>query len=601
MTLALAALDELLEANRAAQVATEAQLAKVCEAIKAKRALVRRATRGAGGDEDGHTGGPLVAVPPTSQAGMHATCEREAFARGRSGAWLRGVPLSDHGRYLEQLQRVLDEHGRPWSAVDRARLRRAVEEDLQRQRRMAEVQQQQPPPQQERRGEGKQDADGFMVNWDMVARTCGVGRTPFECRQQWEQRVADTINRGAFAADEDVRLARLASEHGEHEWDRVAEALGTRRTALACLRHYSRRAAAAAVRRRWTAAEDALLREAVTLHGEKNWQLVSTRIPGRTGQQCLHRWQKSVAPNIRRARWTADEDVRLRVAVRHYGAGNWVAVRAHVPGRTDVQCRERYCNALDERIRSDPWSPEDDARMMAAVARVGTTKWSRVAAVMGGDRTDNQVWRRWKQIAEPADVRAYKRTVQPPPVTAAAQAITLPCGDGMGVKPAKLRQMLARLDAAKDAAVTLDSIDMPMLGPSAPLAPTRRTLTAFARLCNVVMPNAPLAAAAQRVARDPACATEGTPPLEVTPGKRPRDASIAPEDTEDAWRTHAPKRPKLTLKSVTHVNSIAVRQWLATAFLHPLALSLARVGDDNYAAQVVRQARGDEEETKEAS
>ena len=36
--------------------------------------------------------------------------------------------------------------------------------------------------------------------------------------------------------------------------------------------------------------------------------LVASEIPGRTGQQCMHRWQKALMPGIRKGRWTAEED-----------------------------------------------------------------------------------------------------------------------------------------------------------------------------------------------------------------------------------------------------------------------------------------------------
>jgi len=36
--------------------------------------------------------------------------------------------------------------------------------------------------------------------------------------------------------------------------------------------------------------------------------LVASEIPGRTGQQCMHRWQKALMPGIKKGRWTAEED-----------------------------------------------------------------------------------------------------------------------------------------------------------------------------------------------------------------------------------------------------------------------------------------------------
>jgi hypothetical protein len=33
-------------------------------------------------------------------------------------------------------------------------------------------------------------------------------------------------------------------------------------------------------------------------------------------------------------------------------------VQRHVPGRTDVQCRERWVNVLDPGVNCAPWTPE---------------------------------------------------------------------------------------------------------------------------------------------------------------------------------------------------------------------------------------------------
>ena len=48
-----------------------------------------------------------------------------------------------------------------------------------------------------------------------------------------------------------------------------------------------------------------------------NITTVASEIPGRTGQQCMHRWQKALMPGIKKGRWTAEEDeVRMRALQR---------------------------------------------------------------------------------------------------------------------------------------------------------------------------------------------------------------------------------------------------------------------------------------------
>ena len=109
---------------------------------------------------------------------------------------------------------------------------------------------------------------------------------------------------------------------------------------------------------KWTKQEDKDLETAIKLFGDKNWQQVANYLIGRTGQQCLHRWQKTVRPNIKRGRWTLQEDKSLTLAVKAYGSKNWIKVQQHVPGRTDVQCRERWVNILDPSLNNGPWTKD---------------------------------------------------------------------------------------------------------------------------------------------------------------------------------------------------------------------------------------------------
>jgi len=93
--------------------------------------------------------------------------------------------------------------------------------------------------------------------------------------------------------------------------------------------------------------------------GESSWKAVSDLVKTRTAQQCLHRWMKSLQPSIKkRARWTDLEDQLLRKAFQTYGPA-WSLVRLEVPGRTDMQCRERWMNVLNPDVVREGWTPEE--------------------------------------------------------------------------------------------------------------------------------------------------------------------------------------------------------------------------------------------------
>lgn len=55
------------------------------------------------------------------------------------------------------------------------------------------------------------------------------------------------------------------------------------------------------------------------------------------------RWRKTLHPSRQRVgRWAVDEDKRLKISVMLFGPKLWNKIAKFIPGRTQVQCRERY-------------------------------------------------------------------------------------------------------------------------------------------------------------------------------------------------------------------------------------------------------------------
>jgi hypothetical protein len=91
----------------------------------------------------------------------------------------------------------------------------------------------------------------------------------------------------------------------------------------------------------WTPEEDAKLNSAVTNTGKKkygkeyhtSWVAVAALVPGRTAIQCKGRWKNALNPNIdpttgRTGRWTEDEDSKLKDAILAHGGNDWAATSA---------------------------------------------------------------------------------------------------------------------------------------------------------------------------------------------------------------------------------------------------------------------------------
>lgn len=230
---------------------------------------------------------------------------------------------------------------------------------------------------------------------------------------QWTTQEHPTINKKPWSKQESQKLSNIVNEIGlfSGQWERIANELGTNRTISQCFSHYMYEKNNSHARSlKWSKEEDQKLTDAVKLFGNCNWQQVADILGERTGQQCLHRWQKSLNPVIKRQRWNTEEDTLLERAVHLYGAGNWTKIQRLIPGRTDMQCRERWVNILQPSINRGQFTQEETKRLMELVEIYGT-KWSYLQTLMPG-RTDNALMRHYKTTTKAAERKDKKTKAQ---------------------------------------------------------------------------------------------------------------------------------------------------------------------------------------------
>ncbi|KAF5804849.1 putative transcription factor MYB family [Helianthus annuus] len=213
----------------------------------------------------------------------------------------------------------------------------------------------------------------------------------------WRNCEDPLINHGPWTTNEDKKLLLIVSNRGISNWIEIASELNTNRTPFQCLSRFQRSLNASIIKNEWTPSEDEELRKAVAEYGETNWQLVASTLEGRTGTQCSNRWKKSLNPQRERVgKWDPYEDKCLKVVVSLFGAKNWNKIAKFVPGRTQVQCRERWVNCLDPCLNMDEWTGEEDMKLKEAIEEHQYC-WSRIAGAVP-PRTDSQCRRRWKVL-----------------------------------------------------------------------------------------------------------------------------------------------------------------------------------------------------------
>ncbi|GER43148.1 myb domain protein 41 [Striga asiatica] len=100
----------------------------------------------------------------------------------------------------------------------------------------------------------------------------------------------------------------------------------------------------------WTPEEDAKLVRYVQTHGPRNWRALPKNAGlERCGKSCRLRWTNYLRPDIKRGRFSFEEEETI-VQLHSVLGNKWSAIAARLPGRTDNEIKNYWNTHIRKRL-----------------------------------------------------------------------------------------------------------------------------------------------------------------------------------------------------------------------------------------------------------
>lgn len=158
--------------------------------------------------------------------------------------------------------------------------------------------------------------------------------------------------------------------------------------------------------KKWTKEEDGLLIELAKQFKEKHWKEISENFVRKNALQCFSRY-KRIKPGIVKGSWKKEEDMKIIELVQKHGKV-WSRISKALGTRNGKQIRDRYINVLDPEIKKGKFSLEEDEKLIELYLKYGP-KWATIAKFYP-DRTADMIKNRFHSSVKKRISSAHNTT-----------------------------------------------------------------------------------------------------------------------------------------------------------------------------------------------
>lgn len=157
-------------------------------------------------------------------------------------------------------------------------------------------------------------------DWEDISLKLNKRHSPREYKAIWDLFFHPRVNKSAWGQKEHQNLQRIAAEKHMQDWESIATALNTGRTAYQCFVYFRTNVNHAASGRRWSQDEMSYLQRVIDLYKEESyipWGKVAASMQNRTKIQCYNKYMRMIEG--RKGRFLPEEDSVILNFVNVYG------------------------------------------------------------------------------------------------------------------------------------------------------------------------------------------------------------------------------------------------------------------------------------------